>query len=108
MVKYISRNTARTFKISRGGETMHQNASVKLSSGSQPFRVYLRENGFRTYRINLTGISQDDDIDDQGDVPHYYKCFYSKDEPLSEAVLKRLDEEFDNGLVLEYSFTKTQ
>lgn len=87
---------------------MRQKASVKLSSGSQPFRAYLRANGFSTYRVNFTGISQDDDTDDPNNTPHYYKCFYDEDKPLSQAVRKRLDEEFDRGLVLEYSITKTQ
>ena len=81
---------------------------VKLKPGSQALRAFLRQNKFTIYRINLTGISADDDVDDPDSIPHHYVGYYNGDEPLSQAVVERLDEEFAKGLVLKYQITKAQ
>ena len=81
---------------------------IKLKPGSQALRAFLRQNKFTIYRINLTGISADDDVDDPDSIPHHYVGYYNGDEPLPEAVKKRLDEEFAKGLVLKYQITKAQ
>lgn len=87
---------------------MHYSASVKLKPGSQPLRAFLRQNKFTIYRVNFAGISADNDVDDPNNIPYHYKGFYNGDEPLSQAVVERLNEEFAKGLVLKYQITKTQ
>ena len=109
MVKYISQNTARTFRL-REGKTMSKlyTTSARLNPGSHELRNFLRSYGFTVYRRNITDTDCHQDDGSPDDNTHYYECIRNSKQPLPQAVYKRLDEEFQKGLVINYNNTAFQ
>lgn len=53
------------------------------------------------------GLSQDNGVDDSNvPQPHYYECYYNGDKPLAQVAKDRIEEELENGTIVECT-TKT-
>lgn len=87
---------------------MRYKVYLKLTPGTQQFRQFLRSHGFRTYRRDLTGVSKDNDKDDESGTMHYYECYYDDTKKLPQEVEERIDEEISKGNIIMYQTTITK